>query len=296
MAARALGSATIAFGLVSIPVKLYSAAESAAAVRFNQIDGRDGSRVKQQLVSAKSGELVPKDEIVKGYEFAKGQYVLFSKDELKALEAATTHTIDIEEFVPDGTVDRIYFDKAYYLGPDKGGARAYKLLTEALGETGRIAVGRYAARGKQHLVMLRPVKDGEKRGLLLEQLHYADEVRSFAEVPLENVALKDAELALAKQLIEQGASESFDPAGYRDEVREKVMALIERKVEGEDISIEPSEAVEHKIIDIMEALKASLSVSGERKPAKSEAAAEAESKPRAKKPAKKKAAKRKRAS
>jgi DNA end-binding protein Ku len=297
MAARALGSATIAFGLVSIPVKLYSAAESAATVRFNQIDQRDGSRVKQQLISAKSGEIVPREEIVKGYEFAKGQYVLFTPDELKALEAATTHTIDIEEFVPDGSVDRIYFDKAYYLGPDKGGSRAYRLLTQALGDTSRIAIGRYAARGKQHLVMVRPVHSGDKFGLLLEQLHYADEIRSFDEVPVEDVTLKEAELELAKQLIEQGASESFDPTGYKDEVRAQVMALIERKVEGEDISIAPSEAPEHKIIDIMEALKASLDVSGGRKPAKSDtkAKAEAEEKPRAKKAAKKKAAKKKRA-
>jgi len=174
MAARALGSATIAFGLVSIPVKLYSAAESASQIRFNQIDQRDGSRVKQQLVSAKSGELVPKEEIVKGYEFAKGQYVLFTKEELKAIEVVSSYTIDIEEFVPAGSVERIYFDKAYYLGPDKGGARAYQLLSKALEETGRIAIGRYAARGKQHLIMVRPVGDGERGGLLLEQLYYAD--------------------------------------------------------------------------------------------------------------------------
>ena len=280
MAARALGSATIAFGLVSIPVKLYSAAESAAAVRFNQIDRRDGSRVKQQLVSAKSGELVPKEEIVKGYEFAKGRYVLFTPEELKALEAASTYTIDIEEFVPDDAVDRIYFDKAYYLGPDKGGARAYRLLAQALKATGRIAIGRYAARGRQHLVMLRPM-DG---GLLLEQLHYADEIRSFGEVPLEDIELKSAELDLAKQLVEQGASERFDPAAYRDEVRARIMDLIQRKVEGEDISVAPTEKPEHKIIDIMEALKASLNTADKRKPAGKAAKAAG------KKPAKKKRA------
>jgi len=263
MPARPLGSATIAFGLVSIPVKLYSAAESAATIRFNQIDRRDGSRVKQQLVSSGSGEIVPREEIVKGYEFAKGQYVLFTPEELKALEAAATHTIDIDQFVPDGTVDRIYFDKAYYLGPDKGGARAYHLLARALRETGRVAVGRYAARGRQHLVLVRP-KDN---GLLLEQLHYADEVRSFSEVPIEDVEVKEAELNLAKQLIEQAASDSFDPAAYRDEVREQIMALIQRKVEGEDISIAPVAKPEHKIIDLMEALKASLNATDKRKPA-----------------------------
>ncbi len=264
MPARALGSATIAFGLVSIPVKLYSAAESAATVRFNQIDRRDGARVKQQLISSGSGEIVPRSEIVKGYEFAKGQYVLFTPEELKALEVAATYTIDIDEFVPDGSVDRIYFDKAYYLGPDKGGGRAYHLLAEALRETKRVAVGRYAARGRQHLVLVRP-KD---KGLLLEQLHYADEVRSFSEVPLEEVEVKESELALAKQLIEQAASDRFDPRAYRDEVREQMMAMIQRKVEGEDISVAPTEKPEHKIIDLMEALKASLNASDQRKPAK----------------------------
>ena len=281
MPARALGSATIAFGLVSIPIKLYSAAESSATVRFNQIDRRDGSRVKQQLISAKSGEVVPRDEIVKGYEFAKGQYVLFTNEELKAIEAATTYTIDIDEFVPEGSVDRIYFDKAYYLGPDKGGARAYQLLARALEDTGYIAIGRYAARGKQYLVMVRHIANGSQKGLMLEQLHYADEIRSFSEVPLDDVEVKEAELILAKQLIAQGASKRFDPTGYRDEVRDRVMELIQRKVDGEDISVAPTEAPEHKIIDIMEALKASLDATDARKPAKSAA------KPKAKKPAKK---------
>lgn len=283
MPARALGSATIAFGLVSIPVKLFSAAESAAQIRFNQIDKRDGSRVKQQLISAQSGELVPREEIVKGYEFAKGQYVLFNAEELKALEVAATYMIDIAEFVPDGSVDRIYFNKAYYLGPDKGGARAYRLLAEALKATGRIAIGRYAARGRQHLVMVRPIDDG----LMLEQLHYADEIRAFSEVALEDVEVKDAELELAKQLIEQGAADSFEPAGYRDEVRAKMLELIERKIEGEDISMAPTDQPEHKIIDIMEALKASLSSSEGRKPAQ---AADTEPKKTAKKTAKKKRA------
>jgi DNA end-binding protein Ku len=282
MAARPLSSATIAFGLVSIPVKLYSAAESAAAVSFNQIDRRDGARVKHQLVSSKSGEVVPKEEVVKGYEFAKGQYVLFTPEELKAFDVTSTYTIDIDEFVPEGSVDRIYFDKAYYLGPDKGGARAYRLLAEALKAAGRIAVGRYSTRGRTHLVMVRPTGNG----LMLEQLHYADEIRAFSEVPLENVEIKKAELELAKQLIAQGASEAFEPEKYRDEVRTKILELIQRKVEGEDISIAPTEKPETKIIDIMEALKASLDAKGKRKPAQ---ATEAETvKP-------KKAAKKKRA-
>jgi len=249
-------------------------------VSFNQIDRRDGARIKQQLISSKSGEIVPKEEIVKGYEFAKDQYVLFTKDEIKALEVAATYMIDINEFVPDGSVERIYFDKAYYLGPDKGGARAYHLLAQALKTTKRIGVGRYAVRGRQHLVMVRP----KENGLMLEQLHFADEVRAFAEVPLEEVEVKPAELELAKQLIAQGARDDFDPKSYRDEVREQITAMIQRKVEGEDISIAPTEKVEHKIIDIMEALKASLNSADKRKPAQS---TDAE---KAKKPAKKKRA------
>jgi DNA end-binding protein Ku len=274
MPARPLGSATIAFGLVSIPVKLYSAAESAATVRFNQIDRRDGGRIKQQLISSNSGEVVPRDEIVKGYEFSKGQYVLFSPEELKALEVTATHMIDIDQFLPDGTVDRIYFDKAYYLGPDKGAARAYHLLAEALRDSGRIAIGRYAVRGRQHLVLVRP----KEKGLLLEQLHYADEVRAFSEVPLEDAEVKETELALAKQLIEQAASESFDPTVYRDDVRDQVMALIQRKIEGEDISVAPAEKPERKIIDLMEALKASLNAPDKRKPAKRTDAEQGEAK------------------
>jgi DNA end-binding protein Ku len=288
MPARALGSATIAFGLVSIPVKLYSAAESAATVRFNQIDRRDGSRIRQQLISANSGEIVPKEDIVKGYEFAKGQYVLFNPEELKALEVAATYMIDIDQFVPDGTVDRIYFDKAYYLGPDKGGARAYHLLAKALRSSDRIAVGRYAARGRQHLVLVRP----KEEGLLLEQLHYADEVRAFSEVPIEKAEVKEAELKLAQQLIDQAATDTFDPALYRDEVREQVMALIQRKVEGEDISVAPTDKPEHKIIDIMEALKASLDSTDKRKPAK---ATEEKPAAKAKSTSKKKTARKKRA-
>lgn len=264
---RALGSATIAFGLVSIPVKLFSSYESATAIRFNQIDQRSGSRVKQQLVSAKTGEPVPREEIVKGYEFAKDQYVLFTAEELKAIEATANNTIDIAEFARAGDVDRIYLDRVYYLGPDKGGARAYRLLSKALRQTGRVAIAKYAARGKEYLVMVRPHEDG----LVMEQLRFADEVRPFSEVPIDDAEVRDAELELALQLIEQSASEEFQLDRYHDEVRARVMGLIERKVEGEDISLAPAEQAETKIIDIMSALKASLGAEGEggeRKPAR----------------------------
>jgi DNA end-binding protein Ku len=265
MPARALSTATISFGLVSIPVKLYSAAESKAALAFNQIHKKDGSRVKQQLISSRSGEVVPREEIVKGYEFAKDQYVLFEAEELKALEAVATHTIDITEFLKAEQVERRYLEKVYYLGTEKGGARAYKLLAQVLVDTGRIALGKYAARGKQYLVMVRPMENG----LVMEQLHYPDELRAFSEVPIEDATLKPAELKLATQLVEQAASDEFKPENYKDEVRERMLALIQRKVEGEDITLAPTAEPEHKIIDIMEALKASLAAG--KKPAQAAA-------------------------
>jgi DNA end-binding protein Ku len=276
MPARALSTATISFGLVSIPVKLYSAAESKAALSFNQIHKKDGSRVKQQLISSRSGEVVPREEIVKGYEFAKDQYVLFEADELKALEATATHTIDITEFLKAEQIDRRYLEKVYYLGTEKGGARAYKLLAQVLVGTGRVAIGKYAARGKQYLVMVRPMENG----LVMEQLHYPDELRAFSEVPIEDAEVKPAELKLATQLVEQAATDAFNPETYKDEVRERMLALIQRKVEGEDITLAPTAEPEHKIIDIMEALKASLAAG--KKPA--QAAADdkkAEAKPKA---------------
>lgn len=220
--------------------------------------------MKQQLVSANSGEVVPRDELVKGYEFTKGQYVLFEPEELKALEAESTHTIDITEFVAAEEVDRQYLDKTYYLGSDRGGARAYRLLSKAMTESGRVAVAKYAARGKQYLVLVRPKSDG----LVMEQLHYPAELRSFDEVPIEEAEIKKDELKLAKQLIDQATSNSFGPDNYRDEVRERVLELIQRKIDGEDITLAPSEEPEHKIIDIMEALKASLEEGATRKPAR----------------------------
>jgi DNA end-binding protein Ku len=284
MPARALSTATISFGLVSIPVKLYSAAESKAALSFNQIHKKDGSRVKQQLISSRTGEVVPREEIVKGYEFAKDQYVLFEAEELKALEAAATHTVDITEFLKAEQVDRRYLDKVYYLGTDKGGARAYKLLAQVLVDTGRIAIGKYAARGKQYLVMVRPMENG----LVMEQLHYPDELRAFSEVPIEDATVKPAELKLATQLVEQAASDEFKPESYKDEVRERMLALIQRKVDGEDITVAPTAEPEHKIIDIMEALKASLAAG--KKPAQA-AADEQKAAAKPKAAAKKRAAK-----
>ena len=270
MSARPIGSATIAFGLVSVPIKLYSASESSAAVSFNWLHKKDGSRLKQQYVCAQDGEKVEKDDMVKGYEFAKGQYVLFTPEELKTMEEKSTGAIDIGEFVPAKQVDRLWLEKAYFLGPDKGGERAYKLLAAALKATNRAALGQYAARGKQYLVMVRPMEDA----LVMEQLHYADEIRSIKDVDLPEGEVKKAELALAVQLIEQAASEEFKPEAYEDNVKKRVLESIQLKVEGHEITAEPAAAPETQIIDLMEALKASLAKGGkadeaeERKPAK----------------------------
>src|SRR6266545_1236646 len=218
MAARSIGSATISFGLVSVPVNLFSSSESSAAISFNMIHTKCGSRLKQQYICAKEGSLVEKDEISKGFEFAKDQYVLFSAEEIKALDEKVTNAIDIAEFVPLAAVDRIYLEKVYYLGPGKGGERAYRLLVAALEDTGRAALGQYSARGKQHLVLVRPMGDV----LVMEQLHYHAELRSAADVPRPDTPVKDGELALARMLIEQTAVDEFRPESYRDQVRERV--------------------------------------------------------------------------
>jgi DNA end-binding protein Ku len=254
MPAHSVGSATISFGLVSVPVKLYSSAESKGSVAFNWLHRKCGSRLKQQYTCPADGEIVPRDDMVKGYEFSKGQYVTFSPEELKALEERATNTIDIAEFVPLAAVDRIYLGHTYYLGPDRGGERAYRLLVEALTETGRAALGQYASRGHQYLALIRPLG----RVLVLEQLHYADELKPVEEVPVGESPVKEAELALARQLIEQSATDGFHPERYRDTVRERVLEAIQRKVEGQDITAEPPEEPQAKIIDLMEALKASL--------------------------------------
>ncbi len=262
MAARAQGTAAISFGLVSIPVKLYTTAQSTAAIRFNQL-GPDGARVKQQYISAKTGEVVERSEMVKGYEFAKGQFVTFEADELKAIEAQATHTVDIKEFVPADQVDRMMLQKAYFLGPDKGGAKAYHLLGEAMKETGRVGIAKYAARGKDYLVMIRPYQDG----LMMEQLFYADEIKTWEEIPVDDAEVGSDEVALAKQLIDQVSNDTFEHDKYADDVRRQVLAMIERKVSGEEITVHAEDESETKIIDLMDALKASLADS-EKKPPK----------------------------
>jgi len=257
MAARSLSTGTISFGLVTVPIRLYSASETAAAVSFNMLHGKCGSRLRQQYVCPKDGEIVTRDQMVKGYEFAKDQYVTFTEDELKAMAEETSKTIEIEEFVPISKVDPIYFEGAYYLGPDKGGEKAYKLLAEAMRQTGRCALAKWAARGKGYLVLLRPIDNG----LVMQVLHYADEVRSFDEVPVGDAALRDTEMKLAVQLIEQISTDEFHPENYQDEVRARYNEAIQGKVEGREVTAAP-EQPRGKIIDLMEALKASLAAKG----------------------------------
>jgi DNA end-binding protein Ku len=254
MAARSIASLTVSFGLVSIPVKLYSATEASKSISFNLLHKGCGSRLKQQYVCVKEEVVVPREDMVKGYEFAKDQYVLFSAEELKALEEAGTHMAEITEFVPIESVDPVYFDKAYYLAPDKGGAKPYALLARALRESQRCALGRWAARGKQYIVMIRPVEDG----LVMQQLLYAGEVRSIKEIEIPPTEVKDAELRLAKQLIEAQASDAFDPGAYTDEVAERIEAAIQKKVEGQEISVSEAPEGGAQVIDLMEALRASL--------------------------------------
>ena len=281
MSARAIGTSTISFGLVSIPVKLYSTGESGRKVSFNMMHEECGTRVKQQYICPSCDVVVPRGEMTKGYEFAKGQYVLFDAEELKALEMPKKDEIDITEFVPADQVEAVYIDKPYYLGPDKGGARAYRLLSRALRESERVAIATYATRGKQYLVRIRPHEDG----LVLDQLKYADEVKRFDEVPIDEAEVKDAEMALARQLIDQAASDEFDATRYTDEVRERALAMIQAKVEGQEIVTAPQEAPATQIIDLMSALKASLQEDETRKPA-----AKAGKKKAASKGSKKKAA------
>src|ERR1041384_1355977 len=268
MSAHSIGSATVSFGLVSVPVKMFSAGESSAAISFNWLHKKDGARLKQQYICSKDGEKVENDDRVKGYEFSKGQYVLFTTEELKALEEPRgTGAIDIMEFLPSQQVDRIYVDKTYFLGPDTGGERAYKLLSEALKKTNRIALGQWAARGKQYLILVRPLEGG----LAMEQLKYPEELRSIAEVPIPKTEIKKGELDMAIKVIDQSASDQFKPENYKDNVRRRILDMIKQKVDGKEIIEERTEDPKTQIIDVMRALRASREkkgAAGDRKPAK----------------------------
>jgi len=255
MAARSIASLTLSFGLVSIPVKLYSATETSSAVRFNML-AKDGSRLKQQYVSEKDQTVVARADMVKGYEFEKDRFVLFSPEELKALEEASSPTIEIMAFIPEKSVDPLFYDKAYLLAPDKRGGKPYALLAEAMRKSGRCALAKWAWKAKQVVVQVRPVEDG----LVLQQLLYADEVRSLKELNIEPVTVTAGELQLALQLIDQISQDAYDPTQHVDEERKRILAAIDAKIAGKEVVASahdeaPSTA---QVIDLMEALRASL--------------------------------------
>jgi len=254
MAARPISTGYISFGLVNIPVKLYTTGESSASISFNMLHRKCKTRLKQQYICPTDGEIVPRDDMVKGYEFAKDQYVLFTTEELKAIEEERSKNIEITEFVPADKVDAVYFEGAYYLGPDKASERAYHLLAEVMRQTKLLAIARHASRGKQILVLIRP----EGPGLLMQQLRYSDEVKPVSDLEIPEAELKEAELKLAMQFVQQLAQPEFRADRYEDAVKKRLMEIIKAKIAGESVTIAPPEEPEAKVIDLMEALKASL--------------------------------------
>ena len=262
MAARSIASLSLSFGLVSIPVKLYSATESSAAVSFKMLD-KDGARLKQQYVSEKDQHVVERAEMIKGYEFEKDRFVLFQPEELKALQESPSHTVDIVAFIPAEAIDPIFYDKAYFLAPDKRGAKPYCLLMEAMRQSGRCALAKWAWKAKQYVVQVRPVADG----LVLQQLLYADEVRSMKELDIEKVTVSAAELKLAMQLIDQISEDTYDPTMFEDEEKKRILAAIDEKIAGKQIVANELHETESsgrgaQVIDLVEALRASLGTRG----------------------------------
>ena len=265
--ARSIASLTISFGLVAIPVKLYSATVTSERISFNLLRKTDGSRVKQQYTAVNDGKIVERTDMVKGYEFAKDQYVQFTPAELKALEETTTHSIDIAQFVPLESVDPVYFSGTYYLAPDKGGAKPYALLATALREAKQCAVGRWISRGRENVVVIRPFENG----LAMHQLHFQAEVRAMKDLGIETATVSGPELKLAEQLIDHLTAKRFEPSEFHDEFKRRVEIAIEQKVKGKEISLAeaPIGNAGSNVIDLMSALKASLNAKSD-KPASTE--------------------------
>jgi len=254
MPPHALGSGTISFGLVSIPIKLYTSASS-QSVAYNLLHAKCGSRVRQQYVCPLDNEVVERGDLVKGFEFAKDQYVRVTDAELKALEGEASKIIDIAEFVPLDRVDPIYFEKTYYLGPDKGGEKAYRLLAEAMAKSDRVALAKFVMRGKETLVLIRAAQGG----LMLHTMYFADEVRDFGEIDKgASAKVREGELELAVKLLGELANDAFEPERYTDEYRQRVLDLVQTKVEGKEVVAAAPRAERGHVIDLMEALKTSL--------------------------------------
>jgi DNA end-binding protein Ku len=261
MAARSIATATISFGLVTVPIRIYPAVRVSAGLSFHLLHAKDHVRLKQQYICPEDGKVVPRSDMVKGFEYKKDKYVVFTDEELKALDEKATNGIEISEFLPAHAVDPVYYEKTYYLGPDKGGEKGYALLAQAMATVEEIALAKYAARGKSYLVLLRSTGDH----LFMQQLYNSDEVRDLGEVPMEARRNTEAEVKLARQLIEQITTDAFHPEKYEDEVRKRVEKLIAQKLKGKDISVaKPSEKPPAEVVDLMEALKASLGQKGRR--------------------------------
>ena len=254
MPPRSIGSATISFGLVSIPVRLYVATHS-EQVSFNLLHAACGTRIKQQTTCPHCDRVIERSELVKGREVSRDRYVTFTTEELEALEAAANPALDIQEFVPLAEVDPVYFEDAHYLGADKGGEKAYRLLVDAMTATGMGALAQHVSRGKEHLVLIRP-RDG---ALVLHSLYYADEVRSAAEIETgAAVKTKPAEIELARKLVAELSHDAFHPEQYHDHWRERVEAAVQQKVAGEEVQAAPVVPDRAQVIDLMDALKQSL--------------------------------------
>jgi DNA end-binding protein Ku len=251
-------SGAISFGLVNVPIKLYSAV-SKKTVRFHQLNGETGNRIQQKRVDPETGEEVTYENIVKGYELSRDRYVIINPDELEALDPEKSRSIDIEDFVDLADIDPVYYDHPYYLVPDKGAAKAYGLLLGAMQEAGKVAIARVVLRSKEQLVAIRPHKDGNL--LMMETMIFADEVVPTDDLDglpdAKDLKASDRELKMAEQLIESLASE-FDPTRYQDEYREKVLELIEAKAQGEEIAVQPEAPKAERVPDLMAALEASL--------------------------------------
>lgn len=260
--ARSIASLSLSFGLVSIPVRLYSATESSATVRFNLL-APDGSRLEQQYVSKSTGKKVERSQMNKGYEFEKGKFVVFSPDELKALEESPSHLVEILAFVPDKAIDPVYYDKAYFIAPDKRGAKPYSLLQRALQASGRCALASWNSKGKTYMVQVRANDDG----LVFQQLLWGAEVRSLKDLDIEHVPVSDAELKLALQIIAQGEADAYDPDQFENIEQKRVLAAIDAKIEGQQVVAPAEESAPSggQVIDLMDALRASLSRGGKTK-------------------------------
>jgi DNA end-binding protein Ku len=250
-------SGAISFGLVNVPVKLYSAV-SRKTVRFHQLNAKTGHRIAQKRVDSVTGDEIPYEDIVKGYELTKERYVVITPDELEALDPEKSRTIDIEDFVDLEDIDPVYYDHPYYLVPDKGATKAYGLLLNAMEESGKVAVARVVLRSKEQLVAIRPAPGNV---LTMETMLFADEVvppEELDDLPeAKDLKASQRELTMAQQLIDSLSSD-FEPGKYRDEYREKVLELIERKASGEEIAVQPEAPEPKKVPDLMAALEASL--------------------------------------